>query len=257
MTYEFITGVPAMVPGVRVDENTININGNSVTLTLRWEQPFSYFYPIQHYTGALSCSHHPTCPLTFITTRRSHTITNLILMTTYRFSVVAINAIGSGDAGVVMITIPKGDIIYYHHHYIHTYIATTSTVGVTTSTSSVGMTTSTSSVSMTTSTSSVDMTTSTSSVSMTTSTSSVGMTTSTSSVGMTTSTSSVGMTTSTSSVGMTTSTSSVGMTTSTSGMTTSTSSVGMTTSTSSVGMTTSTSSVGTTIATVLLHQVWV
>ena len=104
-----ITDVPAMVPGVRVDENTININGNSVALTLRWEQPFSNFYPIQYYN--VSCSHDPTCPPSFTTTRRSYTITNLILMTAYRFSVVAVNAIGSGEAGVVMITTPKGKII--------------------------------------------------------------------------------------------------------------------------------------------------
>ena len=142
------------------------INGNNVTLTLRWEQPFFNLYPIQYYT--VSCSHDPTCPPTFTTTRRSHTITNLIPMTTYRFSVVAVNAIGSGEAGVVMITTPKGEII------------TTTTTNTTIS--SVGMTTSTSSVSMTTSTSSVGMT--------TTTTSSVGMTTTTSSVGVTTTTTS-------------------------------------------------------------------
>ena len=100
-----------MVPGVRVNENTININGNNVTLTLSWEKPFSNFYPVWYYTVTVSCSHHPTCPLTFITARRSLTITNLILMTTYRFSVVAVNTIGSGEAGVVMITTPKGEII--------------------------------------------------------------------------------------------------------------------------------------------------
>ena len=233
-TYMFITGVPAMVPGVTVDENTININGNSVTLTLSWEQPFSNFYPIQYYI--VSCSHDPTCPPRLITTRRSYTITNLIPMTTYIFSIVAINAVGSGEAGVVTITTPKGEIII-------TTTTTISSVGVsmttsTTSTSTVGVTTSTSSVGMTTTTtSSVDMTTTTtSSVGMTTTTSSVGMTTSPSSVDMTTTTtSSVGMTTTTSSVGMTTSPSSVGMTTTT---TTTTSSVGMTT-------TTTTSSAGT------------
>ena len=195
------TGVPTIVPDVTVDDNTININGNNVTLTLSWGEPFNNLDSIVNYT--VSCSGDVTCPPNFTTTdntTRSYTITNLTPMTSYTFSVVATNSIGRGKAGVVMITTPQGDVY------------TTSSVGMTTTTSSVGMTTTTSSVGMTTTTSSVGMTTTTSSVGMTTTTSSVGMTTTTSSVGMTTTTSSVGMTTTTSSVGMTTTTSSVGMT---------------------------------------------
>ena len=58
----------------------------------------------------VSCSGDVTCPLNFTTTdntTRSYTITNLTTITTYTFSVVAINSIGSGEAGVVMV----GEII--------------------------------------------------------------------------------------------------------------------------------------------------
>ena len=43
-----------MVPGVTVDENTININGNTITLTLNWGEPFNNFDPIVNYI--VSCS---------------------------------------------------------------------------------------------------------------------------------------------------------------------------------------------------------
>ena len=96
-----------MVPGVTVDKNTININGNNVTLTLSWGEPFNNLDPIVNYT--VSCSVDDTCPPNFTTTdntTRSYTITNLTQMTNYVFSVVATNSIGSGKAGVVMITTP-------------------------------------------------------------------------------------------------------------------------------------------------------
>ena len=105
-----ITGVPAMVPGVTVDNSTININGNIVTLILSWGEPFNNFDPIVNY--AVSCSGDITCPPNFTTTdstTRSYTITNLTPMTDYTFSVVATNSIGSGEAGVLnytTVTIP-------------------------------------------------------------------------------------------------------------------------------------------------------
>ena len=101
-----------MVPDVTVDNNTININGNIVTLTLSWGEPFNNFDPIENYT--VSCSGDVTCPLNFTTTNnttRSYTITNLTPLTNYTFSVVATNSIGSGEAGVVMITTPSGNYI--------------------------------------------------------------------------------------------------------------------------------------------------
>ena len=115
LTCVFITDVPTMVPGVTVDDNTININGNIVTLTLSWEEPFNNLDPIVNY--AVSCSSDVTCPPNFTTTNnstRSYTITNLNTMTNYTFSVVATNSIGSGEAGVVMITTP-GKFAYFIH----------------------------------------------------------------------------------------------------------------------------------------------
>ena len=74
-----------MVPGVTVDENTININGNIVTLTLSWGEPFNNFDPIVSYT--VSCSGDVTCPPNFTTdnTIRSYTITDLTPLTNYTF----------------------------------------------------------------------------------------------------------------------------------------------------------------------------
>ena len=113
----YITGVPAMVPGVRVHSNIIIVNGNNVTLTLSWREPFNNLDPIVNYT--VSCSGDVTCPPNFTTTdgtTRSYTITNLTPMTDYTFSVVATNSIGSGEAGIVMITTPPGMYKYTNMH---------------------------------------------------------------------------------------------------------------------------------------------
>jgi len=106
--YACTTGVPTMVPGVTVDNNTFD--GNTVILTLSWREPFNNFDPIVNYT--VSCSSDVTCPPNFTTTdstTRSYTITNLMPGTKYTFSVVATNSIGSGEAGVVIITTPPGE----------------------------------------------------------------------------------------------------------------------------------------------------
>ena len=96
-----------MVPGVAVNDNSININGDIVKLTLSWGEPPNNIAPIMSYT--VSCSGHVTCPQDFTTTdgtTRSYTITNLTPMTSYIFSVVATNSIGSGMAGVTTIITP-------------------------------------------------------------------------------------------------------------------------------------------------------
>ena len=107
----------------------IKIVNIGITLTLSWGEPFNNLDPIVNYT--VSCSGHVTCPPNFTSTdntTRSYTITNLTTMTNYTFSVVTTNSIGSGEAGVVMITTPgKGfqsctpictllvlDAVYYH-----------------------------------------------------------------------------------------------------------------------------------------------
>ena len=97
-----------MVPNVTIDDNSTNINGNNVTLTLSWGKPCNNFDPIVNYT--VSCSgDNVTCPLNFTTTdntTRSYNIANLTPMTNYTFSVVATNSIGSGEAGVVNYSTP-------------------------------------------------------------------------------------------------------------------------------------------------------
>ena len=106
------------------------VNGDHVTLTLSWGEPFNNLDPIVNYT--VSCSGSVTCPPNFTTTdntTRSYTITNLTTMTTYTFSVVATNSIGSGEAGVVMINTPGEDIlrkyvrsyVYIKSNYVATY----------------------------------------------------------------------------------------------------------------------------------------
>ena len=97
------TGVPATVPGVTVEDNTIVINGNIVTLTLSWGEPFNNLDPIVNYT--VSCSG-VRCPPNFTTIDNRITITNLTTMTTYTFSVVATNLVGSGEAGILNYTTP-------------------------------------------------------------------------------------------------------------------------------------------------------
>ena len=100
-----------MVPGATINNNTINTSRNNVTFTLSWGEPFNNLDPIVNYT--MSCSGDGTCPPNFTSadnTTRSYTITNLIPMTNYTFSVVATNSIGSGEAGVVNITTP-GEVI--------------------------------------------------------------------------------------------------------------------------------------------------
>ena len=105
----YILDVPAMVPIVSVDKNTVNINENNVKLTLHWEEPFNNLDPIVNYTVTVSCSDGIICPRRFTTidnATRSYTITNLTTMTKYAFSVVATNSLGSGEAGVVNYTTP-------------------------------------------------------------------------------------------------------------------------------------------------------
>ena len=102
--YVHITGVPAVVPNVK---SGLIITRNNVTLRLSWGEPFNNLDPIMNYT--VSCSGDGICPPNFTTTdntTRSYTITNLTTITTYTFSVVATNSVGSGEAGVVNVTTP-------------------------------------------------------------------------------------------------------------------------------------------------------
>ena len=100
--------VPDQVPSVMMITDSVTLDDDNVTLTLNWGEPFNNFDPIVSYT--VLCSGDVTCPPNFTTTdntTRSYTITNLTRMTNYTFSVVATNSIGSGKAGVVMISTPS------------------------------------------------------------------------------------------------------------------------------------------------------
>ena len=77
---------------------------NYVTLRLSWGEPFNNLDPIVNYT--VSCSGDDACPPNFNTDNTGVVITNLTPMTTYTFSVVATNSIGSGEAGVLNYTTP-------------------------------------------------------------------------------------------------------------------------------------------------------
>ena len=102
-----ITDAPSKVPDIVYVTYATVVNGNNVTITLSWGEPFNNLDPIVNYT--VSCSGDVTCPPNFTTTdntTRSYAITKLTLMTTYTFSVVATNSIGTGEAGIVKITTP-------------------------------------------------------------------------------------------------------------------------------------------------------
>ena len=103
--YIYITGVPGKVPMVTITNNT---DGNIVNFTLKWGEPFNNYDPIIMYH--VSCSGDAPCPQSYNTTNnhtRSHTFTGFTPNSYYTFSVVAINSIGSGEAGVMMV----GEII--------------------------------------------------------------------------------------------------------------------------------------------------
>ena len=158
MYYElFITGVPVKVPDLYITNST---NGGVVSFTLRWGEPFNNYDPIIMYH--VSCSGDAPCPQSYNTTNnhtRSHTFTGFTPNSYYTFSVVAINSIGSGEAGIMMI----GEII---NATIAPSVATSISKDMITITSSEGMTTTTSSEGMTASISSESKTTTTSSEGM-------------------------------------------------------------------------------------------
>ena len=95
-----------------VDVNSIAVNGNIVTLTVRWEEPFINFDPILSYT--ISCFGSTGCPTPFTTSdaTRSQIFRNLISNVQYIFEVVARNSLGTSNPGMVMITAPSGKIIF-------------------------------------------------------------------------------------------------------------------------------------------------
>ena len=101
-------GVPDVVPNVAIVANSIMFNGEHVTLSLSWEEPFNNRDPIMNYI--ISCSS-IRCPSNFpaettdIATT-NYAITDLSPNTKYTFSVAASNSVGKGKAGTVNVTTP-------------------------------------------------------------------------------------------------------------------------------------------------------
>ena len=117
-----VTGVPAIVPDIKFNQSTININETNVSLTLNWGEPFHNLDPILSYT--VSCSGDANCPPDFTTTDatiRRYTIKNLTPKTKYTFSVVATNSIGSGKAYIQSYTTVGEIIIMYRCICMHRY----------------------------------------------------------------------------------------------------------------------------------------
>ena len=97
----FITGVPGKVPNVTVTNSS---DGNVVNFTLTWREPVNHLDSIIMYN--VSCLGDPPCPQSYNTSNnqtRSHIFTNFTTNNYYKFSIVAINSIGSGEAGVEMV----------------------------------------------------------------------------------------------------------------------------------------------------------
>ena len=109
-----------MVPNITFVITRANVN--YITITLSWGEPLNNFNPIVNYTVSCSSSSNQCSRIPYTTrdnSTRNYTITNLTPMTTYTFSVVATNSIGSGEAGVVMITTPGEVSLLYIIMYIY------------------------------------------------------------------------------------------------------------------------------------------
>ena len=79
---------------------------------MTWQAAFNNYDPIVSYT--VSCSNSDRCPGSLNatdSTGRNYIITNLSPNTHYKFSVVATNSIGSGEAGVVNVITPGEDTV--------------------------------------------------------------------------------------------------------------------------------------------------
>ena len=102
----------------------------------------------------MSCSGDAQCPSSIDRYTRNHTFSNLTSNSHYTFSVVAINSVGSGRAGIVNVTVPPTEIIITTTTTVSTTVISTviPTKSMITTTSNEGMTTTRSSEDMATTT---------------------------------------------------------------------------------------------------------
>ena len=107
-----------MVPDVKVNDSTLRIKGNLVNLTLCWGEPFNNLDNILFYK--VSCSG-DRCPPDDDINGITRRFRNLNSNYAYTFSVVAINSVGSGKAGVLNYTTP-GNVFVILFVHICTYM---------------------------------------------------------------------------------------------------------------------------------------
>ena len=111
MFNSFATAVPDQVPNFTGMANSMTLEGNILNITLSWGEPFNNFDPIRNYT--VTCSGDAQCPSPFTTpdnTTRSYDVYNLNATTTYTFTVVANNSLGSGEPAAFMTAPPTGTL---------------------------------------------------------------------------------------------------------------------------------------------------
>ena len=87
-------------------------DGDEVTVTISWEEPFDNFDSIISYT--VSCSSNSACPAAVtVYNATSINLTNLMTRTMYTISVIATNLIGDGEAGLLNITTASSKVYMY------------------------------------------------------------------------------------------------------------------------------------------------
>ena len=102
-----------MVLIISVINDSINNDGDNITLTLIWDEPFDNFNPILSYK--ILCTSQSPCPAAVtVYNTTSVNITNLMPKTMYTFSVIATNSIGDGEAGVLNFTTGSSK---FHKYY--------------------------------------------------------------------------------------------------------------------------------------------
>jgi len=103
-----LSGVPAKVTSLHVENSTVQLAGGNSSFRLSWEKPWQFDnnFPVTNYT--ISCSDNTVCPANQTVNTTSVNITNIISGVNYTFSVLATNAIGSGSPARISIIGPSG-----------------------------------------------------------------------------------------------------------------------------------------------------
>ena len=100
---------PANITNVIINLDSVNVvnvddDGDNVSFTLSWNEPFANFDPIVNYTVTIDCTNITGCPAVFIVTapRASvNFISDLSIMTSIQ--VTANNTVGESNATTIVI----------------------------------------------------------------------------------------------------------------------------------------------------------